>query len=165
MHGQMLGIYLNDHLAGSTAGVGLARRIARAHRRTPRGAELARLANEIAQDRHDLLAIMHALGHAPRRHKVLAGWAGERAARMKLNGRLVRRSGLSRLVELETLRLGTEGKACLWATLLVVAPGQAALDEDRLQGLLDRAQEQIDTLEGLRLTASAKVFTPGRARA
>lgn len=59
MHGQMLGIYLNDHLAGSTAGVGLARRIARAHRRTPRGPELARLANEIAQDRHDLLAIMH----------------------------------------------------------------------------------------------------------
>ena len=51
----LLGIYLNDHLAGATAGTELARRMARSHRGQEESGPLNRLAAEIAQDRSALL--------------------------------------------------------------------------------------------------------------
>jgi hypothetical protein len=163
MQGDKLGIYLNDHLAGATFGVGLARRMTHQHRHSVRGTDLARIAEEVAQDRETLLEIMDSLGVPARRYKICGGWAAERLGRMKPNGVLYRRSGLSTFIELETLRLGVEGKTLIWRTLLVVAT-EAHLDESRLRSLLDRAREQIDTLEALRLTAAAAIFSSERAR-
>lgn len=159
MHGDKLGIYLNDHLAGATFGVGLARRIAQQHRHSVRGADLARIAEEIAQDRETLLEIMDSLGVPTRRYKIYGGWAAEKLGRLKPNGVLYRRSGLSTVIELETLRLGVEGKTLIWRTLLVVATDVAHLDEPQLGSLLDRAREQIDTLEALRLSAATAIFS------
>jgi hypothetical protein len=159
LHAEKLGIYLNDHLAGATFGVGLARRIADQHRQWAYGAELERVAEEIAQDRRNLLEIMDSLGVPARRYKICAGWAAERVGRLKPNGVLYRRSGLSTVVELETMRLGVEGKTLVWRSLLVVATGEERLDEPRLQSLLSRARDQIDTLEALRLRAVAGVFS------
>jgi hypothetical protein len=160
MHRDKLGIYLNDHLAGATFGVGLVQRIAHQHRHSARSAALRRISDEITQDRQTLLDVMDALGVPARRYKVYGGWAAERLGRLKPNGVLYRRSGLSTLIEIETLRLGVEGKTLIWRTLLVVAPGEPRLEEFRLQELLDRAQGQIDTLESLRLAAAAAVFSP-----
>ena len=64
----MLGIYLNDHLAGATAGTELAHRTARSRRDAENGSTLRRLAAEIAQDRAALLDIMAALGIRVRRY-------------------------------------------------------------------------------------------------
>ena len=75
----MLGIYLNDHLAGATAGTELAHRTARSHGDGQNAATLRRLAAEIAQDRAALLDIMTALGIKVRRYKVSAAWIGEKA--------------------------------------------------------------------------------------
>ncbi len=75
----MLGIYLNDHLAGATAGTELAHRTARSHRDGKDGGTLRRVAAEIAQDRAALLDIMAALGIKVRRYKVGAAWIGEKA--------------------------------------------------------------------------------------
>ena len=100
----LLGIYLNDHLAGATGGVGLARRMAAA---ADPGSESARVlstvAAEIAQDRVALITIMGTLGIPVRGYKVFAGWAGEKAGRVKLNGHLLTRSSLSELEETELL--------------------------------------------------------------
>ncbi|MGH3211726.1 MAG: hypothetical protein ACRDNO_28610 [Trebonia sp.] len=61
-HG-LLGIYLNDHLAGAITGTGLARRMAApAEPGTERAATLSRLASEITGDRAALLRIMTTLG-------------------------------------------------------------------------------------------------------
>jgi len=60
----MLGVYLNDHLAGATAGSELASRMTRSHRGREEGVPLSRLAVEIAQDRSALLNIMASLGIA-----------------------------------------------------------------------------------------------------
>jgi hypothetical protein len=46
----MLGVYLNDHLAGATAGSELASRMARSHRGREEAVPLSRLAVEIAPD-------------------------------------------------------------------------------------------------------------------
>ncbi|MFG2858598.1 hypothetical protein ACGFZ9_50125 [Streptomyces mirabilis] len=113
MSRELLGIYLNDHLAGATAGRCTARHIAEHHRSSPYGEELRRVAEEVAQDRQALLNVMDELGVAARRHKVYAGWLGEKARLLKLNGLTTRRSGLSSVIELEMLRLGIEGKSLL----------------------------------------------------
>jgi hypothetical protein len=89
---RVLGIYLNDHLAGATAGTELARRVARSHRAQGQDGQLKRVAAEAAQDRAALIAMMKALGIPVRAYKVCAAWAGEKAGRVKLNGRLLARS-------------------------------------------------------------------------
>lgn len=80
----MLGIYLNDHLAGATAGSELAHRMARSHRGREDGGPLSRLAVEIAKDRWALLNIMDSLDVTVRAYKVGAAWIGEKAGRLKL---------------------------------------------------------------------------------
>ena len=75
----MLGIYLNDHLAGATAGTELAHRMARSHGDGEDSGTFRRLASEIAQDRAALLDIMTALGIKVRHYKVGAAWIGEKA--------------------------------------------------------------------------------------
>jgi hypothetical protein len=154
----MLGIYLNDHLAGATAGTELAHRTARSRGDEQDGGTLMRLAAEIAQDRATLLDIMAALGIKVRRYKVGAAWIGEKAGRLKFNGRLLARSPLSNLEELEMLRLGVEGKAAGWRTLRTLADTDMRLDPGRLDELISRARRQADRLEDLRIGAANQVI-------
>ena len=157
-HG-LLGLYLNDHLAGATGGVGLARRMAAT---ADPGSESARVlstvAAEITQDRLALITIMGDLGIPVRGYKVFAGWAGEKAGRVKLNGHLLTRSPLSALEETELLRLGVEGKAAGWRTLRAVAELDRRLDTAQLDELLARAARQSDELESLRVRIAAQVL-------
>ena len=92
----LLGIYLNDHLAGATAGGELAKRMARSHRGREESGALNQLAAEITQDRPAQLAIMAPLGVTVHACKVGAAWAGEKAGRLKFNGRPRRRSPTER---------------------------------------------------------------------
>ena len=98
-----LGIYLNDHLGGSTAGVELVARIAGQHAGDEIGAFASRLQHEIQEDRETLLEFMRTLGVSADRAKVAMGWLGEKMGRLKLNGELRSPSPLSPLVELEEL--------------------------------------------------------------
>ncbi|MEU2062741.1 hypothetical protein [Streptomyces sp. NPDC013455] len=148
---KLLGIYLNDHLAGATAGTERAGHLARSTRGSALGQALGPVAAEIREDRATLLGIMRDLDVPVRRAKVCAGWAAEKAARLKANGRLVRRSPLSTVLELEALRLGVEGKASLWLTLRRLATTDPRLDPGRLDALLDRARRQQDTVEEWRI--------------
>ncbi len=154
----LLGIYLNDHLAGAVAGTNLARRLAVAERAWTGGDVLARLADEIDQDRRTLLTIMSTLNVPVRQYKVIAAALAERASRVKPNGHLLTRSPLSRVLELEAMRLGVEGKAAGWRTLRIRAETDTRLDATQLDSLITRAQRQIDQLERLRIRAAADAF-------
>ena len=153
-----LGIYLNDHLAGATAGLELARRVAGARQAPATGPELQRFAEEVAEDRAALLRIMGALGVPVRSYKVWAAWAGEKAGRLKPNGHLTARSPLSSLVELEMLRLGVEGKAAGWRTVRVLADRDGRLDAGELDELISRARGQAAFLEEARVRAAQQVI-------
>jgi hypothetical protein len=161
----LLGIYLNDHLAGATGGVELARRVATARRRDEAGDALRHFAADIAADRAALLEIMAALGVPVRAYKVCAGWIGEKAGRLKLNGRLLSRSPLSSLEELEIMRLGVTGKAAGWRTLRLLADTDPRLDRVRLDELIARADSQVVLLEDLRMRAARLALGPGSAGA
>ena len=151
-------IYLNDHLAGATAGAALARRMAKAGHVPGAARVLQDLAAEIAQDRASLLEIMAVLGAPVRDYKVYAAWLGEKAGRLKPNGHPLARSPLSNLEELEILRLGAEGKAAGWRTLRALADRDPRLDAVRLDELIARARRQVDLLEELRVRAADEVI-------
>jgi hypothetical protein len=150
----LLGIYLNDHLAGATGGLELFRRASASHRGSDAGPVLERLQQEVADDREALRRLMAALGIPVRQYKVVAGWLAEKAGRAKPNGRLLSRSPLSSVVELEGLRLGVLGKAGLWRLLRALADGEPRLAADDLDRLTDRAERQAAELEELRLAAA-----------
>jgi hypothetical protein len=153
-----LAIYLNDHLAGATGGLELARRVAGAGQVPAPAAELRQFAQEVAEDRDTLLRIMGTLGLPVRSYKVWAGWAGEKAGRLKLNGQLTTRSPLSGLEELELLRLGVEGKAAGWRTLRALADRDSRLAAGPLDELISRALRQAGFLEESRVRAAGQVI-------
>jgi predicted DNA-binding ribbon-helix-helix protein len=159
MSTRYLSIYLNDHLAGATVGMRLARRTASSNRNSPYGPELDRIASEIAEDREALKAIMSELDVGEDRVKVLGGMVAEAAGRLKLNGQLTGYSPLSRVLEIEGLALGVTGKLALWRGLEAIASDQPRLDSKRLIALIVRAQAQQQELESLRLRAVAETMS------
>jgi hypothetical protein len=157
----LLATYLNDHLAGATAGRELARRSAASNEGSPLGDFLKALAVEIDEDREALLGLMAALGIGVDRLKVLGGWTVEKLGRLKPNGRLLGYSPLSRLLELEALSLGVSGKLALWQALQEAErAGQAQSGADLLR-LQERAERQLAGLEGHRRQAVAEALLPG----
>jgi hypothetical protein len=147
-----LAIYLNDHLAGSTAGVELARRLHGQNRGSEYEQPLGELAAEIAEDRTTLLTIMERLDIGRDRLKVAGAWAGEKLGRLKLNGQLTGYSPLSRLVELEGLETGINGKRAMWAALEHVA--EARVPGFDFADLRRRAERQAAEVEERRLEAA-----------
>jgi len=158
MNEKQLRIYLQDHLAASTAGLELARRTRGANEGTEYGPPLAKVADEIDADKRHLQGIIEDLGLAGDRLKNIAAWGLEKVGRLKLNGQLTGYSPLSRVVELEGLLSGITGKKGLWIALLELAPSEPRLDAALLERLRDRAEEQRATLEALRAKAAREAF-------
>jgi hypothetical protein len=109
-----------------------------------------------------LIELMRRLDLPLHRYKIGAGWFAEKVTRLKLNGRLTGLP-LSTIIDLETLRLGVEGKARVWQVLRDLAEHDTRLDGRRLDSLMMRARTQVDLLEDLRVRAAEKVFA-GRTR-
>jgi hypothetical protein len=149
-----LSVYLNDHLAGATAGVNLARHAAESNRSTSYGRALDALAEEIADDRATLLAVMERLSVGRDHLKVALAWGLERAGRLKPSGELVGYSPLSRLEELEGLALGVEGKLALWQTLRRTHGADPRLRAIDFGELIARARSQRRRLERQRIRAA-----------
>ena len=76
------------------------------------------------------------LGIERNRVKQTLGSIAEFAARVKSNGRLIRYSPLSRLLELEGLAAGIVTKRSLWQSLQAIADRHTALDAAALDNLV-----------------------------
>ena len=159
MNSKYLSIYLNDHLAGATVGVELSKRAASSNEGTEYGAFLAELSHDIAEDRASLERLMERFGIAKDRVKTTAAWAGEKFGRLKPNAHLTSYSPLSRVVELEALRLGVNGKLGMWQSLIAVQDEDERLDPEELGVLAERAEAQLRGLEEHRLRAVAETLT------
>jgi len=158
MNERLLAIYLQDHLAGATAGLELARRSAGANAGTPYGPFLERLRDEIVEDRQSLVEIMERFGIGADRLKNAGAWTLEKAGRLKLNGSWTSYSPLSRVIELDGLTTGVRVKLSLWENLRVVASGEPHLAEAELDRLVERAQSQLEGLGQERARASREAF-------
>ncbi len=150
---RLVGIYLRDHVAGSVAALELVERAARSNATNALGEFLTSLHEEIRADQETLLDVMKTLGVKRSRVKNGLAWTVEKAGRLKLNGRLLRYSPLSRVYELETLEAGIVGKRSLWTNLQSMDdPRLAGLD---LQRLIERAEAQRADVEKWRRRAAA----------
>ena len=139
-----LPIYLNDHYAGSTLGLELAKRAAKNNNGNAEfGPALAALATEIDEDRDELRRIMERLGVSEDRIKAGLFWMGEKVGRLKPNGELLQFSPLSRVVEIEGLITGVGGKLSLWRTLLELAERDDRLDEGELEMRAGRDRKSV----------------------
>jgi hypothetical protein len=158
LSGDLLAIYLQDHLAGATAGLELARRAQGANEGTAYGDFLSQLAREIAEDREQLRELMRRLDVGEDRLKLAAAWTAEKAGRLKLNGRLTGYSPLSRLVELEGLAAGVTGKLSAWRALRTIAERDERLDPVELDRLIARAERQLSSLAEHQRTAAGEAL-------
>lgn len=153
---RLLGTYLNDHLTASLAAGELARRSAQENSGTKTGESLFQLAEAIDQERAVLRSIMAELDIGTDPVKLVAGWMAEKLGRLKLNGRLLGYSPVSRLEEIELLLLGVEGKLLLWETLTELPVGEDLAP--RLDQLISQARNQRQRLRRLRLQAVRTAF-------
>ena len=158
MNLKYLAVYLNDHLAGATVGVELAKRAASSNEGNDYGAELSELAHEIAEDRASLVRIMERFDVKEDRLKTTGAYIAEKVGRLKPNAHLTSYSPLSRVVELEGLALGVSGKLAMWRAFLEIADGDERFDREELAVLAERAEAQRAQLERLRLRATAEAF-------
>jgi hypothetical protein len=154
-----LATYLNDHLAGATGGLALARRAASENEGSELGDFLTELTGELDADREALRAIMAALGVRTDPVKIVAARVFERIGRLKPNAQLRGYSPLSPLVELEVLRLGIHGKLALWRALAEIADAPP-LDSEHLSELAARAERQAADVEARRLEVARSALAP-----
>ncbi|MBI5088018.1 MAG: hypothetical protein HZB15_03885 [Actinobacteria bacterium] len=85
---------------------------------------------------------------------------GEQLGLLKLNGRVVSRSPLSTIVELEALQMVVREKRSLWETLQQLP--SAALSTD-LDALIARADDQLAQLTDLHRARVSTTFIPSVA--
>ena len=163
MRDDYLGIYLNDHLAGSVGAMELVERCRSENQGNELGVFLTRLHAEIDHDQGVLKDLIARMGASESATKKAAAWVVEKVARLKMNAQLTEYSPLSRVEELEALALGILGKKALWDVL-----DATVRTDGRFQGLdfgtlSQRAQRQHDDVERFRVEA-ARIAFGDRAR-
>lgn len=153
-----LASYLQDHYAGSSAGIELFRRAADQQSDPVARTALTRITEQIDAERVALERFLAAVGSKPDPVKNAGAWVAEKLGRFKPNGELIRRSQLSDVVELEMLRIAVEGKAAGWRVLRKLAEDDERFKAADLDALLKEAAAQIEELEELRMTAALRAF-------
>ncbi len=140
---RMLAIYLRNHEAAARGGADLFARAARAQSPRPWGGELRTVSVDVREDLRSLRRLMRGWDVSPDPWSTFAVRLGERVGRLKPNGRVVRRSPLSDLVEVEAGLDAVHAKAAGWAVLRVAGTPAPAVDLDELAR---RAADQLDRL-------------------
>jgi hypothetical protein len=146
-----LGIYLQDHLAGSVQAVELVEFLRDQHQHGDVVAFAAEILIEIKADQQALRALADQLGHGSSGVKELAAWFAEKITRWKL--RAEDKDDIGTFEALEFLSLGILGKLALWRALDEVAPLDARLRDIDFKHLAARAETQHAQVEKRRLEA------------
>ena len=155
-------MYLNDHLAGSAAGVRLVKRCAEAHRGTDFGQHLASLIREIEEDRRVLERVMSRLGVRSNPVKQAGALGAEILTRLKHLTPLGSGPSVAPLEEIELLSLGIEGKRLLWELLNELSGSDDRLLELDFASLGEGARMQRDGLEPFRIALGVAACGPTR---
>jgi hypothetical protein len=155
---QPIHVYLNDHLAGATAGADLAKQAAERHD-GELGEFFAQLADEVGADYNTLTSLMDQMdAHASGAKEVLAK-AGSEISEAKFSGESMDDPEFGTFITVETLSIGVEGKLCMWKALKVVADDYPELSSTDIDTLIERAQSQRDKIEGKRLEVASTALS------
>jgi nucleoside-diphosphate-sugar epimerase len=155
----ILGLYLSDHLTGSTAGVDRLARMAKAYADTDLGPDIARLHREIRDERTFLKQLISSLELRRRPYRQAAAWVAEKAGRLKTNGRPLG-SPMTPVLEVEIMRGAIMGKLGAWETLAELAP-DLGLPRQIFTDLAEQAHQQVATLGRLHAHIAPEAFRAG----
>jgi hypothetical protein len=153
-----LAVYVNDHLAGSTAGLALMDDLAERSEGTALAPMLRTLAAEVREDQQLLRDTLDRLAAGERRAVQAAAWLGEKVHEGRLALAARNRPALAMLEGLESIALGLQGKLAILRVLAELGP----LDP-RLAGLpytarADRTVVQHGLIEAERRAAAREAF-------
>jgi hypothetical protein len=143
-----LDTYLNDHIAGATAGTNLAKMAAQEHQTDEHGPFFSEIYAEIQADFDTLQELASALGVEESATKGALAEIGSKVMGPKFTGG--DDDELNAFVTLETLSIGVEGKVCMWKALKTVESEYAALGNYDIDELLGRAVSQREKIEAQR---------------
>jgi hypothetical protein len=154
MSKEHLATYLNDHLMGAVAAIEVVEQLAA--EATDLKSFLEELKADIEADRQEVLNLMDHLEIPQGRVRKATAWFAEQFAEMKF---AMEDDSLRRLERLEAVSLGIQGKLSLWRALYA-----ASKVDERLQGLdyerlTQRARDQRDRVEALRIDAARSALT------
>jgi hypothetical protein len=157
MSDEVMGAYLNDHLAGSVGAIEMVERAIREHAGSLLARRLEEVLKEILKDQAVLEDLIERMGSTENRLKKAGAWLAEKAGRVKLGGS-DEPGELAGMETLEALGMGIHGKRSLWRALRVVADRHAVLRDLDLDLLERRAVEQHDRVDEWRLEAAREVL-------
>jgi hypothetical protein len=153
-----LAVYVNDHLAGSTAGLTLMDDLASRAEGTALAPKLRTLAAEVREDQQLLRETLDRLAAGERRVVQAAAWLGEKVHEKRLALAARNHPALGLLEGLESIALGLQGKLAIFRVLAELGP----LDP-RLAGLpygarADRTVAHHGMIEAERRAAAREAF-------
>jgi hypothetical protein len=149
-----LGIYLNDHLAGSVMAIELLEHLERAHAGTELEEFIARLRADIRADQEVLVALMRRLEIKSSNPRKAMAWLTEKFAELKLRWDDTAEGSLRLLESLEMVATGIDGKSALWRSLASASETNPWLRNVDYPTLVQRAAEQRTRIEIARLNAA-----------
>jgi hypothetical protein len=146
--------YLNDHLAGSVAGLELLDHLIRLQPGTAGARALAAVRTEVEEDQQTLRSLLREVGGKESRGRQAAAWLTEKLGQAKLRFDDAGGGELQMLEALETLALGIQGKSALWRALAVASVQLSQVPHPGFAALEARAQTQFQVVDSLRLLAA-----------
>ena len=156
----VLTTYLNDHLAGSVGAVELLDELVEHAGVADVRDTLVGLRTEIKADQETLRGVLERVGGQASAVRRAGAWLGEKAGRLKFLADDPSSGTLARLQSFEMLALGIQGKASLWRALSAVQPQRPELGAFDFATLEQRARDQHEIAERLRLDAARQVLAP-----
>ena len=140
-----LDTYLNDHMAGATAGTNLAQMASEEHQTDEHGPFFSEIYAEISADKDTLQQLIEALGVEESATKSALAEVGSKVMAPKFTAG--EDDALNAFVTLETLSIGVEGKVCMWKALKTVEADYPAFENFDVDALLARATSQREKIE------------------
>ncbi|CAN5857870.1 hypothetical protein BH23ACT12_BH23ACT12_15080 [soil metagenome] len=148
--------YLSDHLAGSAAGVGIAKKLAEQNADSE---FFQQLVKDIKEDQDALERVMDKVGAEENPVKS----AGAKVVQSIGTGLSGASGGgasgeMGSVRECEGLMMGITGKLCLWTSLKEISGADERISGFNYDRLIQNAVEQRDGVEAERLKMSRKAF-------
>lgn len=163
MSDELLGTYLNDHLAGSELAIETLEECRDHNADELLKTRLEELRIEIEEDRRVLKALIERIEAKQPAIKKAAAWMAEKASRMKLGGggSDPHETAFRRLQQLELLLTGVNGKNALWRSLEMLSVADSRLADQDYTTLQQRAESQFSRIEEYRIEAVRETFRCG----
>jgi hypothetical protein len=152
---QALIAYLREHLSGSDVAIRVVRRLVSTDKGAADRALFQRLAQEFAEDRAVVRAVLNELGASGRSIKRAVGVASGTVLSVTAGGEP---GDLSLLRTLEALSIGVQGKRCLWRALQRLHPVPSAVHGMDFVELEAKALRQWEAIEERRRDLVARTF-------